>query len=261
MPGTEAATRPTNTTIATRITVADVFAAVTTAIGDFAAAPVLSMAIASVYTLGGWMLALLLIVLGLPYLVYPLAMGFALIAPFIAVAFYSVARDVHSGHPPTLRRVAAAVWQARRRDVRWMALITAFAFFIWMDIAAMITLSFFGAAALDVAVLVREILSTSDGVLFLIVGHIVGAAIAFLVFSISVISFPMLFDRDVDMITAIASSVSLVRRNPLPMTIWCATIVAAMFAAVATSLILLPFVLPVLGYASWHLYRAATRPI
>ena len=224
---------------------------------DLGAAPVLGASIAAIYTVGGWCLVFLLVGLDLPYLVYPLAMGFALIAPFVAVAFYDVSRRLELRLRPSFAGVWQAVQETRRRDLRWMALITAFAFFIWMDLAAMLTLAFFGATALDVSDLLTAILTTNAGWLFLVVGHAAGAVIALSIFSISVVSFPMLFDRDVDVMTAMMTSIRVVTTSPLTMTAWCAVIAGAMGIAIATGLVLLPVVLPVLGYASWHLYRHA----
>lgn len=231
------------------------------AVGDFRRAPGVSMSIALVYTMGGWLLTALLTVFSLPFLVYPLAMGFALVAPFVAVAFYDVGRRLEQGETPTLTMAWCAVCDARNRDIRWMALITSFAFFIWMDIAAMITLSFFGATALDLPELLRQITTTSHGLAFLVVGHAVGAVIAFLVFAISAISIPMLFDRDIDIMTAMRASVRLVHANPVALGLWCAIIAASIVLAIATGLVLLPVVLPILGYASWRLYRHATAPV
>jgi uncharacterized membrane protein len=234
---------------------ADVGAILKAGATDLVRAPGASVAIASIYTVGGWLLAANLVVFDLPYLVYPLAMGFALIAPFVAVAFYAVSREIERGRPVRLASVWSGVRAASGRDLRWMALITAFAFFIWMDIAAMLTLSFFGAAALDASEFFGELLGTTRGWIFIVVGHVVGAVIALLVFSISAVSFPMLFDRDVDVLTAIATSIRLVRRNLIVSAAWCAIIAASIVAAIGTGLLLLPAVLPVLGYASWHLYR------
>jgi len=240
---------------------ADLWRATAKGFSDFLAAPGISVGIAAVYTLGGWLLAILLTWLDLPYLVYPLAMGFALIAPFVAVGFYEVSRERESGIRPSFGRVLQAVSTARRREIRWMALITAFAFFIWMDIAAMITLSFFGATALDFDRLIQEITTTQTGLIFLVVGHVVGAMIALAIFSISVVTYPMLHDREVDVITAMSTSLALVSRNPITLAVWCTVIASAMMVAIGSALLLLPVVLPVLGYASWHLYRHAVPAI
>lgn len=237
------------------VTLDDVAQALARGWRDFCAAPLASIVIAALYTAGGWVLAALLVVLRLPFLVYPLAMGFALIAPFVAVAFYEVSRHLGNGAPPRLGEIWLAVRRSARTDVRWMALITAFAFFIWMDIAAMLTLSFFGAAALDLSLLLAEITGSARGLVFLIVGHAVGAIIALLVFAISAVSFPLIHDRNIDAITAMATSVRLVCGSPLAMCAWCVIIALAIASAVASGLVLLPIVLPVLGYATWHLYR------
>jgi len=242
------------------VSLRDIASALQSGARDFVSAPRVSFSLGLFYTLGGWLLAALLWLLDMPFLVYPLAMGFALVAPFVAVAFYEVSRSLAAGTPPTVYKAWCAVCDAKNRDIRWMALITSFAFFLWMDMAAMITLSFFGAAALDLGELLKQIGTTTHGWIFLVVGHVVGAAIALLVFSISVISIPMLFDRDIDIITAIRTSVSVVKANPFPMALWCATIAGAIVASIATGLLLLPFVLPILGYASWHLYRKAVAP-
>jgi len=243
-----------------KVTFTDIGLALASAVADFRAAPGVSIVIALVYTLGGWLLAALLLIFRLPFLVYPVAMGFALVAPFVAVAFYDVSRSLAAGEPPTVVKAWCAVCDAKNSDIRWMALITSFAFFLWMDIAAMITLSFFGAAALDLGDLLQQIGTTTHGWMFLIVGHVIGAAIALLVFSISVISMPMLFDRDIDVVTAMRTSVRVVTTSPLVLAAWCATIAVSMLASIATGLLLLPVVLPILGYASWHLYRRVAVP-
>ncbi|MEZ5857187.1 MAG: DUF2189 domain-containing protein [Hyphomicrobiaceae bacterium] len=224
---------------------------------DLLAAPLTSLTIAAIYTLGGWFIAVCLFVLKLPYLIYPMAMGFALIAPFVAVAFYDVSHRLQNGVRPSPGDVWQSVKGSARRDVRWMALLTAFAFFIWMDIAAVLTLSFFGAEALDFGVLLKSIVTTSSGLTFLVVGHAVGAIIAFLVFSISVVSFPILYDRDLDVMSAIITSVRLVATSPLTMAAWCVIIAVSVVGAIVSGLILLPVVLPILGYATWHIYKRA----
>ncbi|MGF1649564.1 MAG: DUF2189 domain-containing protein [Hyphomicrobiaceae bacterium] len=239
------------------VRLADIGAILLQGAGDYARAPVVSTAIASFYTVGGWLLAALLFRLNLPYLVYPLAMGFALVAPFVAVAFYAVADQLGRGTIPGLAGVWRAIRESSSRDLRWMALITAFAFFIWMDIAAMITLSFFGATALDLGALITEITTTELGMIFLITGHVIGAIIALMVFSITVVSVPLLYHRDVDVMTAMITSVRLVRRNPVPMAVWCLVIASLIVISIATVLIGLLVILPVVGYASWHLYRRA----
>ena len=130
---------------------------------------------------------------------------------------------------------------------------------MWIDYAMLIFLSFMGFEALGPQAL-DLVFTTSQGWLFLIFGNLAGATLAILVFSISVVTYPMLYDRDVDFVTAMVTSVRLVIANPISMLAWCA------FITVLTGLSLLSFfaglfvMLPVLGHASWHLYRRAVGP-
>lgn len=206
------------------ITAADILEILAAGLRDFRAAPLYSLGIGSIYTVGGWFLIFLLLVLDLPYLVYPLAAGFAFIAPFISAAFYAISRDIERNEPLSWGAIAASVAEASKRDIRWMALVTGFTLFIWMDIAAVLFFGFLGLQSLNAGEWLREIFTTPMGLLFLVIGNSVGAVIALGVFSFSVISFPLLFDRDIDFVTAMVTSVKLVLRNRIPMFLWCATI-------------------------------------
>lgn len=227
---------------------------------DFRAAPLYGLAIGGGCAGVGWGLLLLLLYFDLPYLVYPLAAGFALIAPFIATAAYAVSRTLEQGEALSWRRVLGSVRRAAGQDLGWMALVTGFALFIWMDIAAILFLSFLGLPTLSAPELLRLILTTPMGLLFLVVGNGVGAVLAVAVFSFSVTSFPMLFDRDIDFVTAMITSVGVVVANPAAMLVWCATIAVLIGLSLLSGLVGLIPVLPVLGHASWHLYRRAIEP-
>ena len=227
---------------------------------DFRAAPHYGLFIGGVYTVGGWGLILLLLIFGLPYLVYPLAAGFALIAPFIATALYAVSRTLERNEPLSWSKVLGSVRGAAWHDLGWMALVTGFSLFIWMDIAALLFFGFLGLKPLSTPDLLREIFTTPMGLLFLVIGHGVGALLALAVFSFSVISFPLLFDRDIDFVTAMITSVKVVLTNPAAMIIWCAIIAGLVGLSLLSGLVGLLVVLPILGHASWHLYRRAIGP-
>jgi uncharacterized membrane protein len=227
---------------------------------DFRAAPLYGLAIGGGCAGVGWSLLLLLLYFDLPYLVYPLAAGFALIAPFIATAAYAVSRALERGETPSWHRVLGSVRRAAGQDLAWMALVTGFALFIWLDIAALLFFGFLGLQSLSAPELLRLIFTTPMGLLFLFIGNGVGAVLAVAVFSFSVTSFPMLFDRDVDFVTAMITSVGVVVANPAAMLVWCATIAVLLGLSLLSGLVGLIPVLPVLGHASWHLYRRAVEP-
>ena len=126
-----------------------------------------------------------------------------------------------------------------------------------MDIAALLFFGFLGLKSYGAQELLREIFTTPMGLLLLVLGNSIGAVIAFAVFSFSVTSFPMLFDRDIDFVTAMVTSVKVVIKNPKAMMIWCAVIAGLIGISLLSGLLGLLVILPVLGHASWHLYRRA----
>lgn len=242
------------------VTIDDLLEVLGQGLRDFRMAPLYGLFFAGIYTVGGWLLVLMLIEFDLPFLVYPLAAGFALIAPFIAAGFYVVSAQQEKSEPLSWRVVLGTVRSMFGRDLGWMALVTGFSLFIWLDIAALLSFGFMGAQLFSFAELLEMIFTTPLGWAFLVTGHAVGAVIAFAVFSYSVISMPMLFDRDIDCVTAMITSVRFVKQNPRVMAIWCCTIAVVIFVSLLSGFVGLLFTLPVLGHATWHLYRRAIPP-
>lgn len=242
------------------LTVEDIMKCLTLGVSDFRKAPLFGLFFGGVYALGGIGLVLMALYLDIPYLVYPLAMGFALIAPFAATGLYDVSRRLEQGEPLTWSGISGSVFGASGRDIAWMALVTCFTLIIWLDIAALMFFGFFGLSQANPAELLQQVLTTVPGLIFLAIGNIVGAIIAFSVFSYSVVSFPMLVDRDVDFVTAMVTSVRTVLRNPWPMLFWAFVITIALITSILTGFLGLILALPILGHASWHLYRRAVEP-
>lgn len=243
-----------------RVDVADLTEVLGLAANDMRRATGMSLFFGVVYALGGLGLVVLFLQRDVPFLIYPTAMGFALLAPFFAAGLYDISRRLEAGEPLSWSAVLSSIWRASGRDLGWMAFVTAFTFIIWMDIAAMLTFAFMGFSASSVAEFIHDVFMTPHGLLFLIIGNVVGALIAFFVFSISVISFPMLYDRDIDFVTAMVTSVRLVLRNKKAMLGWALTISFLMAVSILSCFLGLVFSLPLLGHASWHLYRRAVVP-
>lgn len=237
------------------ITFSDVRGALAQGVSDFRRAPACGLAIGAFYALGGVFLYLMASWLGLFYLTYPLAAGFALLGPFFAIALYEVSRRLEAGEPKSLRAVVGVVTGAGGHSLGWMPMLNLFAFFIWVDVAAAIYLGFFGLRRFDLASLVMEVFTTSHGLIFLLVGNAIGAVFAVLVFATTVVSYPVLLDRDTDFITAIVTSWKAVRTNPGPMLAYGFIVGVLTFLAILPALMGLIVVLPVLGHATWHLYR------
>lgn len=227
---------------------------------DFKRAPQYGLFFGLLYATGGWTVVMLATVSGFYYLAYPLAAGFALIAPFVCAGLYEVSRRLEMGLPLTWNDVFGAIRGGGKRDLGWMALVTTFTFFIWIDIAIFLYAMFFGMKAPGPWALLVEIATTRHGLLFFAVGNLVGAVIAFFVFSITVVSFPMLLDRDVDFVTAMITSVRVVKHNLARMIVWALTIALFVMVSLLSGLAALVLVLPLLGHATWHVYRRAVAP-
>lgn len=243
-----------------RVTPSDILECLDAGIRDFRAAPQYGLFFGAFYAAAGWLLVSLVTFFDLPYLAYPLATGFALFAPFAATGLYDVSRRLETGEPLSWAAVLGSVRAVSGKELAWMAVVTVFTLIIWMDIAAFLFFAFMGFGGGTTDNLINEILTTSRGWVFLMLGNLVGAALAAIVFSYSVVSFPMLYDRKVDFVTAMVTSVKTVLRNPYAMAIW-AIIIGVHLALSLVSLFAgLIIVLPILGHATFHVYRKAVGP-
>ena len=142
-----------------------------------------------------------------------------------------------------------------------MAFTMLFIFWMWMyqvRLVMALTLGRMSYATLDR--FVEVVLTTPQGWTFLAVGHVVGAALSLILFSVTVIAIPFLLEREVDFITAMITSVRTVLASPFVMLGWGIVVTVAVLAACVPFFLGLLVVLPVLGHATWHLYRRAVVP-
>ncbi len=242
------------------LTVADIRACLMQGITDFARAPRFGLFFGGIFALIGMIITLALVRWNMAWMVYPFAIGFPLIGPFAAAGLYEVSRRLESGETLTWSAILSVVWAQRRRELSWMAFTMLFFFWVWMyQIRLMIAL-FLGR--LSFSTLDRffsVVLTTPEGWLFLAVGHVVGAALALILFSITVISMPLLMEREVDFITAMITSVKTVIASPAAMLGWGVVVTLAVIAACVPFFFGLLVVLPILGHTTWHIYRMAVR--
>lgn len=244
------------------VAITDVGEALAAGLRDFQAAPLYGLMFGAIYAVGGLAIVLSVTVLGLSYLAYPLAAGFALIGPFVAIGLYEVSRDREAGRTPTLRGIWASI--RSRSELGWMAFVTLFIFIMWMYQARFLMALFFGLNASFVTLqqFITVVLTTSEGLLFLLVGNLIGAALSLILFSLTVVSFPLLLERnDVDFVTAMITSVRAVVMSPVPMIGWAAIVVMLLIISAMPLFLGLLVTLPVLGHTTWHLYRRIVVPI
>lgn len=242
-----------------QINLRDITAVLALGLADLRRAPVYGLAIGAFYAVGGIVLYLLATRTGLFFLTYPLAAGFALLGPFCAVALYEISRRLETGQPLSPGAVFGVVVGPGGRSLGWMPMLNLFVFFIWVDVAAALYLGFFGLRRPDLGGFVVEVLTTWHGLAFLVLGNLVGAIFAVAVFTATVVAYPLLLDRDSDFVTAIVTSWRAVRANPVPMLGYGLIVAVGLFLAMLPALVGLVLVLPLLGHATWHLYRRVVR--
>ncbi|MEZ5844307.1 MAG: DUF2189 domain-containing protein [Hyphomicrobiaceae bacterium] len=241
----------------------DVLEALSLGLRDFQRAPVYGLTLGAVCALTGLAILLLLMWWGMPYFAYPLGAGFAIVAPFIGTLLYEVSRRLEQALPLSW----TGIWQTvkSRSEVRWMGFMTLFVLIVWMYQVRLLLAVILGFTAMSASMtdFMRIVLTTSEGLTFLAIGNVVGAILGTILFSLSVVSFPLVLDRDVDFVTAMITSVRAVSANAWPMALWAAIIVGVLLVSSLPFFLGLVVTLPVLGHASWHLYRrvvAAEEP-
>ena len=243
-----------------RITTADIAEALTQGLRDFQAQPLFGLAFALIYVVGGISIVLCVAAFGMVYLAYPLAAGFALIGPFVAIGLYEVSRRRELGQPISYR----AIWRTvtSRGEIGWMAFVTLFFFIIWMYQVRLLIALLLGlnASFSNLKEFMTVLLTTNEGLLFLAIGNLDGAVLSLILFSLSVVSFPLLLERDVDFVTAMITSVRAVVTSPGPMIGWAAVIIVLLMVSALPYFLGLLVTVPVLGHATWHLYRRIVAP-
>lgn len=253
--------KPVPQPVIREITMEDVQAAFYEGLNDFRAAPAYGLFFGAVYAAGGILMLALVIALDAVYLAYPLAAGFALIGPFVAVGLYEVSRRRDRGEKLAWGPILGVIFSQSKRELGWMAFVTLFVMIIWLYQVRLLLALFLGFQSFaTLGAFLNVVFTTPEGLLFLLVGNVVGALLALGLFSLTVISFPLLLDRDVDFITAMIASVKSVVMNPKPMIAWGLFIVLGLILASIPFFLGLLIILPALGHASWHLYQKVVAP-
>ncbi len=240
------------------ITFRDIREALGAGFADFMRAPLFGLFFGGIYWLGGLAILASLSVLNMPWMIIPLAIGFPLIGPFVAVGLYEVSRRLASGKPLAWRDILLVVFHQRERQLSWMAFVVLFIFWLWIYQIRLLLALFLGSKSFSTIPRFIEVVTTTpEGMTFLAVGTVIGAVISLVLFSATVISMPLLLERELDFITAMITSFKTVVKNPAPMIGW--GLIVAVLAIVAMLPLFLGMlvVLPVLGHATWHLYKRA----
>ena len=199
--------------------------------------------------------------LGWDFVLFPALAGFLVFAPALATGLYEKSRALEAGEPVSFRRMLFPR-PASGGQILFTGALLCGLMLLWMRAAIIIYALFFGVnpfpEGLDHAL--DMLLTTQEGTAMLLVGSVVGALFAAFSLAISAFSIPMMYDRQVDALTAMGQSWALVWNNRRAMIVWGAIVLALFVLSLATALLALVIVFPLLGHATWHAYKAARPP-
>lgn len=239
-----------------RIALADLREAVALGIRDFGACRTDVLFICIVYPLAGLVLAQLAFGNDMLPLLFPLASGFALIGPVAAIGLYELSRRREQGIEISWADAFGVVRSPAFGAVALLAAWLAGIFLLWLGAAwSIYGLTLGPEPPESIMVFVAEVFTTQAGWTMVVLGMGLGFVFAVLVLMISVVSFPMLLDRNVGLANAVTTSIRAVAANPLTMAAWGLIVAASLAIAMLPLFLGLIFVMPVLGHATWHLYR------
>jgi uncharacterized membrane protein len=239
-----------------RIDAADIGDALAKGFRDFGACRTDVVMLCLLYPLAGLVISRMAFDYGMLALVFPLIAGFALIAPLFGLGLYEISRRREAGLETRWTDAFAVARSPNIGPIIVMGLLLLAIFCLWLFAANLLyTLTLGPDAPISAEAFVRDALTTPRGWTMTVIGIGVGFLFALLVLVIGVVSLPLLLDRNVGVATAIAISVRAVRMNPGPMAMWGLIVAASLFIGALPLLIGLAIALPVLGHATWHLYR------
>jgi uncharacterized membrane protein len=239
-----------------KITVADLKDALRKGLDDFWAMPTHVIFLSIIYPLIGILLARLTFSYSVLPMLFPLAAGFALVGPFAALGLYELSRRRERSGDASWEGALGVLQSRSLGAILVLGGLLMFIFLLWLATAQSLYIATFGyRPASTIPDFIEQLFSTRAGWTLIIVGNGVGFLFAVLVLAISVVSFPLLLDRDVSAVVALITSVRAVFTNPVTMALW-GLLVAALLVLGSLPLFLgLAVVLPVLGHSTWHLYR------
>ncbi len=222
---------------------------------DFLRAPGYGLFFSLFYVLGGLVIWQVYVASGQEWWVMPFVVGFPLLAPFAAIGLYEVSRRIEAGEPLVFGEIVGTVFAQRHRQVPSMAMVVLLLFMFWVFVAHTIFALFMGLSAMTNVSQSLGFLMTGNGPMMLAIGTLIGAGFAGVLFSCTVVGLPLLLEREVDFISAIIVSFRAVFANLPVMIVWGIVIAALLAVGMVPMFVGLFVVLPILGHASWHMYR------
>lgn len=234
----------------------DLGSALRRGIEDFKAFPSHGIFLCLIYPVIGIFLCRLAFGYDVLPLLFPLAAGFALIGPFAAIGLYELSRRREKGLEAKASDALTVLSGPGSASILIMGLTLLAIFFVWIGVANAIFAQTFGAAPpSSIFGFLTDVLTSQRGWSLIVIGNAVGFAFSVFVLAISIVSFPMIIDRKVSASVAVRTSLSAVAQNPIILGAWGVIVALALLIGSLPFLAGLALVLPILGHATWHLYR------
>lgn len=229
---------------------------------DFKAVPTHAILLALIYPVLGIVLARTVLGYSILPLLFPLAAGFALLGPFAALGFYDLSRRRERGEAPTASHALGVLRSPSIAAMAAFGVALLVLFLVWLAAAQSIYSATFGyAPASSFPDFFNRVLTTSEGHRLIVKGCGVGFLFALVALCVSVVSFPLMLDRHASATDAMLTSVRAVVQNPVPMAAWGLIVAILLIAGTVPFFLGLTVVIPVLGHATWHLYRKVIEPV
>jgi uncharacterized membrane protein len=243
-----------------RIGLADIRYALSKGVEDFNADPTHYLFLCGLYPVVGLILARFASGVGVLQLVFPLAAGFALLGPLAGLGIYEMSMRRERGEEVAWWNAFYVVRSPALGAIVKLGLTLAVIFVLWLVVAQTIYRLTLGGPPVSAAAFLHAVFTTKAGWALIVIGNLVGFLFALLVLMVSVVSFQLMLDRHVTAETAMRTSIQAVLVSPVTMAVWGLVIAAGLVLGSIPLLLGLALVFPVLGHASWHLYRRVVLP-
>ncbi|CUX61530.1 DUF2189 domain-containing protein [Agrobacterium genomosp. 3] len=245
-----------------KIGIADIVDALRLGLADFKEKPSHYVFLCLMYPIAGVFLVMWSSGANLLPLIYPLMSGFALIGPLAAIGLYEISRRREQGMDSSWRYALEVRHSPAMPSIIAVGLMLFALFIVWLIVAQSLYTSTFDATGpISLSTFLSDVLTTPQGLSLIIWGNLAGFVFAVIVLATTVVAFPLLLDRDVGAVAAVDASIRATLANPVPVALWGLIVAALLVVGTIPVFVGLAVIMPVLGHATWHLYRKLIVPV